>query len=108
MITSIVILHWLEAFAPEVASGANSLRGESPPPRCGLASTLSGSKLHRTTAFALQKIQGCVADMVVKRMCVGSRMRGCIPVQGSLWPPGRIPNSSPLQETFNLDEPTLR
>jgi hypothetical protein len=108
MMTSIVVFHWLEAFAPEVAFGADSLRGESPPPRCGLASAPSGLEFHRTTDSALQKIRRYVADVVTKRMCVGAHLRGCVSIWGSLWPPDRIPNSSLLQERFNPDEPTLR
>jgi hypothetical protein len=76
MMTSIVVFHWLEAFAPEVAFGADSLRGESPPPRCGLASAPSGLEFHRTTDSALQKIRRYVADVVTKRMCVGLTCEG--------------------------------
>jgi hypothetical protein len=74
MMTSIVVLHWLEALTPEVASGANSLRGESPPPRCGLASAPSGLELRCTTDSALQKIRRYVVDVVTKRMCAGAHL----------------------------------
>jgi hypothetical protein len=68
MMTFVVVLHWLEAFTQEVASGANSLRGESPPPRCGLTSAPSRSELRRMTDSTLQKIRRCAADVVTKRM----------------------------------------
>jgi hypothetical protein len=66
MMTFIMVLYCLEAFTSEVASGVNSLRGESPLPRSGLTST--PSKASPNGDSTLQKIRGCVADIVAKRM----------------------------------------
>jgi hypothetical protein len=55
MMTFVVVLHWLEAFALEVASGMISIRGESPPPWCGLTSTSSRSDFRQMASSALQK-----------------------------------------------------
>jgi hypothetical protein len=94
IMTFVVVLHCLEAFTPDVTSGVNSLRVESPLPRCGLTSAPSGLELHWMTDSALQKIRSCAADIVTKRMCVGAHSRGCALVWGSPWPPGRIPNTN--------------
>jgi hypothetical protein len=55
IMTFVVVLHCLEVFTPDVTSGVNSLRVESPLPRCGLTSAPSGLELHWTTDSALQK-----------------------------------------------------
>jgi hypothetical protein len=63
MMTFIMVLYCFEAFTSEVASGAKvrvlCLDPGSPPLRL---------KLHRMVDSTLQKIRGCVADIVAKRM----------------------------------------